>query len=147
MMQTRRQLLHQMTMLATVIGAGQVGSACAASPTAQSGPLTVVDLGNYRRGRTGSLPKIVRTPAQLVADRLVLPFDSDAVRHRDQVPSFTYRPGVYAEVGLNPNMPGTGERPEIGLVTEPQADWMMGASPDNMLVWAEAHGSIPVHAT
>lgn len=95
---------------------------------------------DYVRARRSTLPPIVRSPAAL--GKLVLPFG--AARKPSAYP--TYAPGsTYREAGMVPGMPTTGERQEIGLVTEAQAAWLAGGSPHNMLVQAEAHNDVPVH--
>lgn len=145
----RRQVLRQMASLATLAGASAVGSSCAnavfAASESESGPLTVVEVGRYRRGRTGALPKIIRTPAQLVADKLVIPYDRNSVLTKERRNAYRYKPGDFGDVGLASYMGGTGERQEIGVETDATADWLMGGSPNNMLAQAEAHGSVPVH--
>lgn len=113
---------------------------------------TIVEFSHYRRGRTGALPAIVRTPAQLVADRQIMPFDRSLSMRVGALEDFFYEPGDYENLDLDPEaeaspyIPTTGERPEIGLVTDQIAEWLMGGSPNNMLVQAECSGSIPVHA-
>jgi hypothetical protein len=48
--------------------------------------------------------------------------------------------------GLTAYMPSTGERDEIGLVTEQQAEYLRGdATPDSMIAQAEASGTMPWH--
>ena len=139
---TRRQIFRQILTLAALVGSAPLRVVRAASTPDPSG---IVDLGTYRRGRTGPLPAIVRSPADLVAARLVLPFDRANVRRSDTYSRYVYKPGAYESVGMQPSMGGTGERQEIGLLTDAQADWLMGGPADNMLAQAEAHGSVPVH--
>lgn len=105
--------------------------------------------GNYVRSRTTPLPTVVKTQEELSGAKLVLPYSKSAVRMRGGggLPSYKYTPGAYESVGLQKYMGSTGERQEIGLVSEAQAIWMTGGSPNNMLVQAAAHGSIPIHAT
>ncbi len=140
---TRRQIFHQMAMLAAAVASARGGYAFAASGPGAS----IVDLGIYRRGRTGPFPKIVKTPAELVTARLVLPYDRANALRPDSYPTYSYKPGEYASVGLTAYMGQTGDRGDIGLVTEAVADWLAGGSPNNMLAQAEAHGSVPVHQT
>lgn len=110
-------------------------------------PGDIVDLGIWRRGRTGALPAIVRSPAQIAADKLMLPFDRSIAMSNVTMGALTYKPGDFASVGLTAYMGQTGDRIDIGLVTEAVADWLAGGSPNNMLAQAEAHGSVPVHQT
>jgi len=91
--------------------------------------------------RTGALPAVINTPVSLVDRRLMLPFGQ--ARNPKTYP--LYARGTYAGVGLTAYMGTTGERQEIGLVTDAQAMWLAGGSPNNMLVQAEAHADVPVH--
>jgi hypothetical protein len=55
---------------------------------------------------------------------------------------------VMGLAGLTPYMPATGERPEIGPLTEPAAQWLVSAEPSAlaaMLAQAEASGTFPWH--
>lgn len=95
--------------------------------------------GYVRPCRT-ELPKVIRQPSDL--GTLVLPFTWGI--GVSELP--TYAPGSdYKSAGMVPGMGTTGERQEIGLVTEAQAAWLAGGSPHNMLVQAEAHNDVPVH--
>jgi hypothetical protein len=80
-----------------------------------------------------------------VAARLVLPYNKGEARRAARHPQYSYKPGAWKEVGFLPDMGSTGERQEIGLVTDATAEWLTGGSPNNMLVQAEAHASVPVH--
>lgn len=103
-------------------------------------PVPPVAPTDYVRPRSSTLPAITRTPAEL--GKLVLPFGP--ARNAKAYP--TYAPGSdYESAGLTRYMGTTGERQEIGLVTEAQAVWLAGGSPNNMLVQAEAHNDVPVH--
>lgn len=132
----RRDLLRQLGLLTA-----------AASTAAVFQPRRVAaQTPGLTRSRPGPLPKIVKTPAELVASKLVLPFSKSVALRPDRLGSYKFTPNAYESVGLTPFIGATGERQEIGLVTEAIAQWMAGESPNNMLVQAEAHGSIPVHA-
>ncbi len=125
--ETRRDLLHKLALLA------MTPAIVAASPSAVP--------GGYTRTRTGDLPKIIRKPSEF--GKLVLPFSKTNTSKPDTYP--TYPRGDYKSVGLTPYMPTTGERQEIGLVTEAQGAWLCGGSPSTMLAQAEAHADVPVH--
>ena len=99
----------------------------------------------FTRSRNVPLPRIIKQPKDLIAAKLVLPFDRSVARDRTSYPTYTYKPGAWSEVGLSPDMGGTGERQEIGLVTDAIASWLTGGSPNSMLAQAEAHGTSPVH--
>ena len=140
---TRRQIFHQMAMLAAAVASARGGYAFAASGPGAS----IVDLGIDRRGRTGPFPKIVKTPAELVTARLVLPYDRANALRPDSYPTYTYKPGDFAvrrPHGLHgPDRRSGRSRPGDGS----RGFWLTGGSPNNMLAQAEAHGSVPVHQT
>lgn len=97
----------------------------------------------YTRSRPATLPAIINMPFDLAQAKQVLPFALSNAIKPDTYP--TYPRGDYKSVGLTRYMPTTGERQEIGLVTEAQAAWLCGGSPDNMLTQAAAHADVPVH--
>lgn len=132
----RREVLRQLGLLTVAASAATVLPTCArAQATA-----------GLTRGRPGTLPKIVKTQAELTAAKLMLPYSKSVALKPGSFPSYKYSPGNYESLGLTKYMGATGERQEIGLVTEAQADWLSGGSPGNMLAQAEAHGSVPIHA-
>lgn len=140
----RREVLRQLGLLLAVIPTActvEAGVPGLLAETAAVPPST----SGFTRWRTGPLPRIIKTPGELVAAKLVLPFDRSVARGRDAYPTYTYKPFAWSEVGLTPDMGSAGERQEIGLVTHAIAAWLTGGSANNMLVQAEAHGTSPVH--
>lgn len=113
-------------------------------PPAEPIPV-VTSPGVFTRSRTGAAPQPNRTPADLAAAKLTLPYSPSVPMKAPTFPTYTYG-GTFDSVGLTKYMGQTGERQDIGLVTEAEADWLMGGSPNNMLQQAEAAGSVPVHA-
>jgi hypothetical protein len=94
--------------------------------------------------RWQSAPRPVRTTiAALVAAKLLPAFDSTKLLNPPTTPGATHTPMGFA--GLTPNMPNTGERGDIGVVTEWQADYICtGANLPTVLAQAEAMGSWPI---
>lgn len=90
---------------------------------------------------------IVKTPAQLVAERSVFPYgDPDGLLMSGGLadayapykgPMYTCEVTIYE--------PTTGERSDIGLMTDHAAKFLAGAPPDGMFAWAEVGGTCPVH--
>jgi hypothetical protein len=103
----------------------------------------------FSRWRWQSAPRpIVGKVAALIEQKLLPPY----VRPPSDLllpPSSPYVPyTVMGLAGVTPYMPGTGERPDIGLVTESQAKFICTAnkvSLDIVLAQAEAAGSMPWH--
>lgn len=86
---------------------------------------------------------VKRTPAQIVAANRMFPFGDTGVKVRPTA-NFTFT-GPMDSAGITIYMPTTGERPDIGLITDPSALYMLGGSPSSMLAWAQAAGSCPLH--
>jgi len=84
-----------------------------------------------------------RSPAQIVAANRMFPF-GDTGRRIGQVANFRFK-GPMDNAGVTVYMPTTGERPDIGLITDPSAQFMLGGDPQPMLAWAQANGSFPLH--
>lgn len=86
---------------------------------------------------------IIRTPAQLVAANRMFPFGDTGCRVNPvQNYSFT---GPMDSAGITKYMPTTGERPDIGWVTDPSGYFMLTKDGARMLAWAQAAGSCPLH--
>jgi len=99
----------------------------------------------YSRWRWQSAPRpIVASVEELQAAGLVPCFDPALSQTRPLSSAKVYAPMGLA--GLTAYMASTGERDEIGLVTEAQAEFLRGdASADSMLAQAEASGTMPWH--
>ncbi|HET7086100.1 MAG TPA: hypothetical protein VFI23_15095 [Rhizomicrobium sp.] len=100
----------------------------------------------FARWRWQSKPRPIRAnPAQLM-DQWLVPRLSEQLRPR----SDTFRPiEIFAPMGvanLLPYMPSSGERPEIGLLTEYQAQYLCNGNDtalNILLAQAEAAGTFP----
>ena len=85
---------------------------------------------------------IKRQPDDLVAANFIFPF-GDTGNAINALPSDTYKgPGDIA--GLVAYEPTTGERPEIGWVTDAEAEFMLGGSEGPMLADAQGGNTFPV---
>jgi hypothetical protein len=99
----------------------------------------------YSRWRWQSAPRpIVRKIEDLQAEGLLPYFDMELGLTRPLAPTRVYTPMGLA--GLTAYGPTTGERDEIGLVTEAQAEYIRGdAGPESLFAQAEASGTLPWH--
>jgi len=86
---------------------------------------------------------IVKTPAQIVADRRMFSFGNMGSRVSPQPPRVPYK--IMGASNITTYMPTTGERPDIGLITDNSAYYMLGGDPGPMLDWAQANDSFPLH--
>lgn len=86
---------------------------------------------------------IKRSPADLVAANLMFPFGDSGARI-NTVPTYTFA-GPMDNAGVTKYMPTTGERPDIGMVCDPSALFMLTGKPESMLAWARANDSFPHH--
>jgi hypothetical protein len=89
------------------------------------------------------------TPIVELVERKLLPQFDRSVNHGSAKPhsAKTYTPMGLA--GITPYMPGTGGRPDIGFVTDWQADYICNESSQtalgNVMAQGEAGGTIPWH--
>lgn len=93
--------------------------------------------------RTNCPIVIRRSPAQIVAAKQMFPYGDTGCK----VPSQGKRT-PYTDMGssdITIYMPQTGERPDIGLITDNSAYYMLGKDPAPMIDWAQAAGSCPMH--
>lgn len=99
----------------------------------------------YSRWRWESAPRpIVADIEALQAEGLLPRFDTSLATTRPLAPDRVYTPMGLA--GLTAYGPTTGERDEIGLVTEAQAEYLRGeALPGSLFAQAEASGTLPWH--
>ena len=86
---------------------------------------------------------VARTPAQIVASNRMFPFGDTGCKV-DIRANYTFK-GPMDSAGITIYMPTTGERPDIGLITDPSAIFMLGGSPQSMIAWAQANDSCPLH--
>ena len=87
--------------------------------------------------------KIVRSPDQIVAAHRLFPFGDTGCRV-NPVENYKFA-GPMDNAGITIYMPTTGERPDIGWVTDPSGHFMLTKNPGPMLAWAQAAGSCPMH--
>jgi hypothetical protein len=120
--------------------------------TISRGPTTLAKLEVpqhywYSRWRWQSAPRpVCASLAELIAEGLVPSYDETLASNRPRSPARTYSPMGLA--GLTAYMPSTGERDEIGLFTEAQAEYLCTAdatSLGSMLAQAEASGTLTWH--
>lgn len=99
----------------------------------------------YSRWRWQSAPRpIVNNVRDLQAEGFLPFFDNTLATNRPLSPVRVYSPMGLA--GLTAYIPSTGERDEIGLVTEAQAEYIRGdTGPDSLFAQAEASGTLPWH--
>jgi hypothetical protein len=84
-----------------------------------------------------------RTPTQIVAANRMFAF-GDTGAKVGQTANYVFK-GPMDSAGITIYMPSTGERPDIGLITDPSASYMLTGKPGPMLAWAQAAGSCPMH--
>lgn len=85
----------------------------------------------------------IRTPAQLVAANRMFPFGDTGCRVNG-VQNYKFA-GPMDSAGVTTYMPTTGERPDVGWVTDPSGYFMLTNDARRMLAWAQAAGSCPLH--
>lgn len=88
-------------------------------------------------------PQIVRTPAQLVAANRMFPIGDTGLVLTNQPKRVPYT--VMGASNVYIAMFVTGERQDIGWITDPSAFYMLGMDPNPMLDWAQANDSCPLH--
>jgi hypothetical protein len=104
----------------------------------------------YSRWRWQSAPRPARRmPAQIFAANDMLPMATAlAPNIPPSAPLPAYTPMAWSNLGLLNAMGTTGERSEIGLITQAVAEWLCTGTTTayaNMMAQAEAHSSVPVH--
>lgn len=147
--QIRRDVLQQLGLMFAIIPtacAGDLAAPWAADQTAavpsSSSIRPITYFAPFSRKRDFVVPAMIRTPADLLAARLVLPVDRRFVIGQSRLSQATYTGGY---LGLM-DMGGTGERSEIGIMTDHIAEFLAnGGSATSMFAWAESSGAIPVH--
>jgi hypothetical protein len=86
---------------------------------------------------------VVKTPAQIVTARRMFPFGRTGATLERPAPRVPYR--LMGASNIVRGMPMTGERSDIGLITENSGHFMLGDSPDPMIDWALSAASCPMH--
>ena len=113
------------------------------------GVLITVDVPEHfhlSRWRWQSEPRPVRrTPAELAHDKLLPHYDHSVLSPYSK----THAPQVYTIMGLagiTANQQQTGERPEIGIITDWQADYLcVGEGLGTLLAQGEVAGTFNIH--
>ena len=84
-----------------------------------------------------------KTPAQIVAANRMFPFGDTGCKLTAQSKRSPYT--VMGSSSITVNMPQTGERPDIGLITDNSAYYMLGGDPLPMIDCALSAESCPMH--
>lgn len=86
-----------------------------------------------------------RSPAELVAANRMFPLGMPwANGSINPVGNYIFT-GPMDSAGITKYFPTTGERPDLGWITDPSAQYMLGGSAGPMLAWAQGIGSCPMH--
>jgi len=85
----------------------------------------------------------IKTPAQLVAANRMFPFGDTGCRVT-AVRDYKFA-GPMDSAGITKYMPTTGERPDLGWVTDCSGEFMLTGNASPMIAWAMAAGSAPIH--
>ena len=101
----------------------------------------------FSRWRWQSAPRpVIANVADLIARKLVPNYSSSVGRAWPSAPR-TYA-GPMDLAGITPYMGQTGERDDIGIMTEPTGDYLCTGSAQalsSMMAWLEASGTLPWH--
>jgi hypothetical protein len=102
----------------------------------------------HSRWRWQSAPRpVIGKPATLIEQNLLPPYVRSGNQHLPPpVPYSSYQ--VMGLAGVTAYMPGVGERPDIGLLTEPQAQYVCTGDAGALQILraqAEAAGTVPWH--
>lgn len=84
-----------------------------------------------------------KSPADIIAANQMFPFGDTGARI-NTVPTYNFS-GPMDSAGVTTYMPTTGERPDIGMICDPSALFMLTGKPESMLAWARANDSCPMH--
>jgi hypothetical protein len=112
---------------------------------------TIFDADNDHHGwnqdwthRTGPFV-LHKSPADVVAANLLPPYGPNGNRV-GAVANYQFKAGAFFDsAGVTIYMPTTGERPDIGMITDPAGFYMLTGQSGPMLAWARAGGSCPNH--
>lgn len=86
---------------------------------------------------------IIRKPAQIVAANRMFPFGDTGCKVGAQGARTPFT--IMGSSNITKGMTTTGERGDIGLVTNNSGFFMLGGDPLPMLDWAQANDSVPIH--
>jgi hypothetical protein len=85
---------------------------------------------------------VKKSPAQIVIANRMFPIGDTGCKVRP-VGNYQFK-GPMDSAGITVYMPTTGERADIGLITDPSAQFMMGGDLGPMLAWAQGNSSFPI---
>jgi len=140
---------------------GALGNLSAASPTTQPYHMAAHQVRIERDGKiilNETLPahwwnaewtyrpkpiEVVKKPAQIVAAHRMFPYGGTGAKLSRPGPRVPY--SLMGSSNITPGMGMTGERQDIGLITDNSAYFMLGESADPMIDWALSAGSCPMH--
>jgi hypothetical protein len=91
---------------------------------------------------------VVRDPAELIRRKLLPPYGRSGLYGAPVSERTVAWRGPMDTAGLTTAMASGGDRPEIGLFTEYQADFIINGAPaalTSLLSQGEACGSMPIH--
>lgn len=111
----------------------------------QVGNISILSHGWFQAwtDRTASPLTIKRTPAQIVAANRAFQYGNTGLKV-DGVANDSFT-GPMDNAGVYKYMAGTGERPDIGLVTDAVGQFMLAGAPGPMLAWAQAADGVPIN--
>jgi len=89
-------------------------------------------------------PVANRMPADIVASRRMFPY-GDVPGCKVDAPPNTPPYFYMGSSSITIYMPQTGERPDIGLITDNSAYYMLGKSSSGMIAWGLSGNSCPMH--
>jgi hypothetical protein len=87
--------------------------------------------------------EVVKKPAQIVAAHRMFPYGGTGAKLSRPGPRVPY--SLMGSSNITPGMGMTGERQDIGLITDNSVYFMLGESADPMIDWALSAGSCPMH--
>ena len=103
----------------------------------------------WARWRWQSAPRpVVRSPAVLLQRRLIAPYGRSGLYGARSVGKFVDWQGPMDTASVYTMMKAGGDRPDIGLMTEYQAEYLINGSPAalaSVLAQGEACGTMPIH--
>lgn len=113
--------------------------------------VTILDADNDHHGwnqewthRTGPFV-LHKKPGDIVAANLLPPYGPNGNRV-NATANYQFKAGAFFDsAGVTIYMPTTGERPDIGLITDPAGLYMLTGDSGPMIAWARAGGSCPMH--
>lgn len=111
----------------------------------QVGAISVPKHGWFQQwtDRTNCPLVVKRSPAQIIAANRSFPFGETGCK-LEPVSNYVFQ-GPMDNAGVGKYMPSTGERPDIGLVTDPTGLFMLTGNSGPMFAWALAADGVPIN--